>query len=147
MKKLALSLALSFISFSAWSQNDYLDAYARKMIELEQSIQDDKQERLRQVTVDLSTAIKYHEQSLDNVRYSLFKHHRQYSTGTSLMVGGVFLQGISFMFSDDLFDQNIRLPIIAVGSAAILAGAIIHIDSHRHIGIAANGIKLSIDLK
>ena len=128
MKKLALSLALFITSFSAWSQNDSLRVSTNKY---------------EKVTINLAIASAYQDESLKNLRYGLLKHYQQHRNGTTFIVGGVIVNAMSFMFDD----VNYSLPMIAVGSAAILTGAIIQIDSHKYIGVAANGITLSIDLK
>jgi len=128
MKKLTLSLTLFLASFSAWSQTDSLRVSTNKH---------------EKVTINLAIASAYHDESLKNLRYGLLKHYQQHRNGTTFIVGGVIVNAMSFMFDD----VNYSLPMVAVGSAAILTGAIIQIDSHKHIGVAANGIKLSIDLK
>jgi hypothetical protein len=128
MKKLTLTLTLLFVAFNTYAQTDSL------------KVSYDKYEK---VTINLAIASAYHDESLTNLRYGLLKHYQQHRKGTNLIVTGAIVNGMSFMFNDPTFS----LPIVVIGSTAMLAGLVVQIDSHKHIGFAADGIKLSIDLR
>lgn len=63
--------------------------------------------------------------------------HKEFKTGTGLLIAGVIISGIGGAF---LAGDNIGLPIVlcSVGSILTIVGGILHIDSHKYIGCGYN---------
>lgn len=66
---------------------------------------------------------------IDHINLQLDKSHKQFKTGTFLVIVGLAFNGAAALATDDG-----RGFIAGLGSLLVLSGAIVHIDSHKYIG-------------
>lgn len=65
-----------------------------------------------------------------HINLQLDKAHKQYRTGTFLVVTGVVLNGFALLMDPDQPSGFVT----GLGSVFLLAGGVIQIDSHKYIG-------------
>lgn len=68
---------------------------------------------------------------IDHINLQLERSHRQYRSGTVLVIAGLALNGIAAMAGSN---NDGRGFIAGFGGLLALTGTIIHIDSHKYIG-------------
>lgn len=85
------------------------------------------------------------ETSTAQLQVGLQKSHREFRTGTALMIVGTLITGLSFALTEKQ-TNNINTGLAAVGGTLMVVGGIIQIDSHKHIGRAGNFKKKEKDL-
>jgi hypothetical protein len=78
-----------------------------------------------------TTEIRKMQESIDRINLNLDKAHKQYRTGTVLIVVGLALNGAAVLAGND---NDGRGFIAGLGGIAILGGGLVHIDSHKYIG-------------
>lgn len=67
---------------------------------------------------------------IDHINLQLHKAHKQYRTGTALIVTGVVLNGFALLMNSDQPSGFVT----GLGSLFVLAGGVVHIDSHKYLG-------------
>lgn len=77
-----------------------------------------------------TTEIRKMQESIDRINLNLDKSHRQYRTGTYLVAAGLAINGLAVLAGPD----GGRGFLTGFGSIFLLAGTVVHIDSHKYIG-------------
>lgn len=67
---------------------------------------------------------------IEHINLQLDKAHKQYRTGTVLVVTGIILNGFALLMDPDQPSGFVT----GLGSLFLLGGGIVHIDSHKYIG-------------
>lgn len=67
---------------------------------------------------------------IDHINLQLDKSHRQYRTGTYLVVAGLALNGLGLIAGSEGGGGFLA----GFGSLFLIAGTAVHIDSHKYIG-------------
>jgi len=99
---------------------------------------------------------------IDLIKLNLGNHHKQYKTGTNMLVAGILTSvggyGISLIANGNNnkgpAEKTIKSLVTitsVVGSGLILVGSIIQIDSHKHfkkaaLGLGSDGLTLKVKL-
>lgn len=88
--------------------------------------------------------------SVEEIQLNLFKCHKQYKTGTGLIIGGfcTTVAGV-FIFAKgaNSADTDLQLTgtiISSLGGGLVTAGWIVQVDSHKYLGFAGNGLTVGI---
>lgn len=66
---------------------------------------------------------------------SLTKSHREFRTGTGLIIAGIIVTAASLTLSESQ-TTGLNTTMGMIGSVMMIAGGIIQIDSHKYIGQA-----------
>lgn len=79
--------------------------------------------------VDSMAVVQLNER-IDNINLNLDKSHKQFRTGTYLVAAGLAVNGLALIAG-----QNGGGGFLAgFGSLFLMAGTVVHIDSHKYIG-------------
>ena len=99
---------------------------------------------------------------LNNVKTNLELHHKQFKTGTNLIVAGIISASVgSLLATIDATNEDknkasktvrtLSTTVVIVGSGLSLAGWIVQLDSHKYfkraaMGFTPDGLTLKVDL-
>jgi len=88
---------------------------------------------------------------IKEIKLNLNKCHKQYQTGTSLVVGGILISTCMYAGnSNNLFSTPLKKGLFFASVGMAMIGYFIQIDSHKFIGragITNNGLTIEVQLK